>query len=339
MQFRQTILLFILMLGFSIFPASLLSGGKLADLFTLGDCSFFILVGNLLLGVYAATLGYIGTKQNATTHQLIENTFGRRLGRCISLLLALTQIGWFGVGIAFFAETVEAIFSVSHVAVVAVSTLLMVSSAWYGLRAMIALSLVAVPALIAMMGVSISQSLGILSIIDASSAYEFSPTTLMTGLLIVVGSFISGATFTPDYIHKIKDPRNGFKVAFFAFLIGNSLTFFAGMLGAKATGHADIIQVLLQQGFSMVGIGLLALSVWTTNDNSLYTCSLAVSQFTPFKRRAAVIFAGILGACCSNWLYLHMIGWLSMLSLVIPPIGIILIIHHFMRKETRSWAI
>src|ERR1700674_2215317 len=106
--------LFILMLGFAIFPASLISGGKLATLYGPFHCVLYILLGNLALGLYAGVLGYIGVKKKATTHQLIEQTFGRTVGRWVSLLLALTQVGWFGVGIAFFAQTAEHIIGLPH---------------------------------------------------------------------------------------------------------------------------------------------------------------------------------------------------------------------------------
>lgn len=321
--------LFILMLGFAIFPASLIFGGKLSSLYGPLECILVILLGNLALGLYAGLLGYIGVKKNSTTHQLIEATFGRTFGRVIALLLTLTQIGWFGVGIAFFAQTASFILPLPHALLVALTTALMMSSAWLGLRSMVVLSCIAVPTILLIGGFSLKLSLESPQLLAQMS--HSSTTTLpvlLTGFLMVIGSFISGATFTPDFLHTAKKPAYAFFIGLGAFLIGNSFTFFAGMLGAQTTGEPDLIQSLIQQGFSWLGLTLLGLSVWTSSDNSLYTCSLSLSQFTPLSRRNAVLLAGMMGGLCADPLYHHLIGWLKTLSFVIPPVGLILMWDH-----------
>lgn len=330
--------LFMLMLGFAIFPASLISGGKLATLYNPLQCVLLILLGNLALGLYAGILGYISVKRKATTHQLIEQTFGRSLGRWISLLLALTQVGWFGVGIAFFAQTAELILPLPHSVIILLSGALMMTSAWLGMRSMVILSFIAVPAIILLGIFSLFYSFQDHStlalphlVIDKNASLLY-----FTGFMVVVGSFVSGATFTPDYIHTASKPNHALIIGLFAFLIGNSFTFLAGMFGAHATGQPDLIQVLIQQGFSYLGLILLGLSVWTSSDNSLYTCSLSLSQFVGLPRRNAVLIAGLIGTLCADLLYEHLIGWLKILSLIIPPVGIILMCDYWRGRSVHQ---
>ena len=66
-----------------------------------------VLIGNLLLGIYTACLGYIGASTGLSTHLLARYSFGVKGSWLPSLLLGGTQVGWFGVGVAMFALPVQ----------------------------------------------------------------------------------------------------------------------------------------------------------------------------------------------------------------------------------------
>lgn len=79
------------MLGFTLFAASMWTGGKLGEGLKLWpDLIVVILTGNLILGVYGALLGYAAAKTNISTHLLSQYSFGRLGSKLPSLMLAVT---------------------------------------------------------------------------------------------------------------------------------------------------------------------------------------------------------------------------------------------------------
>lgn len=104
---RGIISLTFIMLSLTFFSASMWAGGTLGTGLSFTHFFFALFVGNLLLGIYSATLGYIGAKTGFSTHLLARFSFGRKGSWLPSFLLAGTQIGWFGVGLAMFAFPVS----------------------------------------------------------------------------------------------------------------------------------------------------------------------------------------------------------------------------------------
>lgn len=64
------------MLGLTFFSASMWTGGALGTGLDFHDFFLAVLIGNLLLGIYTAFLGFIGSKTGLTTHLLARYSFG-----------------------------------------------------------------------------------------------------------------------------------------------------------------------------------------------------------------------------------------------------------------------
>ena len=97
----------VVMVGLTFFSASMWAGGTLGQGLTFSEFLLTVMAGNLLLGIYTSALAYIGSKTGLSTHLLTQYVFGRQGAKFTSLLLSLTQIGWFGVGVAMFALPVN----------------------------------------------------------------------------------------------------------------------------------------------------------------------------------------------------------------------------------------
>ena len=91
--------LMLVMLGLTFFSASMWTGGALGTGLAFDDFIKAVLIGNLLLGIYTACLGYIGASTGLSTHLLARYSFGVKGSWLPSLLLGGTQVGWFGVGV------------------------------------------------------------------------------------------------------------------------------------------------------------------------------------------------------------------------------------------------
>ncbi|MGL4739145.1 MAG: cytosine permease, partial [Cellulosilyticaceae bacterium] len=239
----------VVMLGFTFFSASMLSGGTLGTSLDLKSFMGAVLIGNLILCVYTGLLAYIAGDTGLSTHLLARYSFGEKGSYLVSFLLGATQVGWFGVGVAMFAIPVEKVTGIPVPVLVLVSGLLMTATAYFGMKSLTILSMIAVPA-IAILG-SKSVGMAVESVGGVAGLLDIVPQDTMgmsAAIAVCVGSFISGGTLTPDFTRFAKDKKTAVTTTAIAFLIGNSLMFGFGAIGAMVTGQADIAEVMFLQG-------------------------------------------------------------------------------------------
>ncbi|SHG75765.1 cytosine permease [Ferrimonas marina] len=330
----------LVMLGLTFFSASMWTGGALGTGLDLSQFLWAVLLGNLLLGAYTATLGYIGAKTGLSTHLLARYSFGVKGSWLPSALLGGTQVGWFGVGVAMFAYPVQKFTGADAHILVMVAGLAMTATVYFGISALMVLSAIAVPAIAVLGGYSVylaSDSIGGWSAFAALTPEE--PIDFNLALAMVVGSFISAGTLTADFVRYGRSPKAAVLITLIAFFIGNSLMFLFGAAGAAATGQADISEVMVLQGLLVPAIIVLGLNIWTTNDNALYASGLGFANITGFDAKSLSMLNGLLGTLFAMWLYHNFVGWLTFLSAAIPPIGGVLIADYLLnRARYRDFA-
>lgn len=321
------------MLGLTFFSASMWTGGTLGTSLTYSDFFLAVLMGNLMLGIYTSFLGYIGAKTGLTTHILARYSFGIRGSWLPSALLGGTQVGWFGVGIAMFAIPVNKFTGIDVNILILVSGALMTTTVFFGISALTALSIIAVPAIAILGSYSVYlavQDVGGLSTLQAILPQE--PISLASAITLVVGSFISAGTLTADFVRFGKRAKYAVFITMVAFFFGNSLMFIFGAAGAAVKGVADISDVMVAQGLLLPAMIVLGLNIWITNDNALYASGLGFANITGVSSRILSVVNGIVGTLCALWLYHHFVGWLTFLSAAIPPIGGVIIADYLTRR-------
>ena len=320
----------VVMLGFTFFSASMLSGGTLGTGMQLNDFFKAVFIGNIILCVYTGLLAYVAGDTGLSTHLLARYSFGEKGSYLVSFLLGATQVGWFGVGVAMFAIPVSKVTGISVGVLVLVAGLLMTATAYFGMKSLMILSAVAVPA-IAILG-STSVGMAIDSVGGISGLMNIAPEMTMTmsaAVAVVVGSFISGGTLTPDFTRFAKNKRIGVSTTVIAFLIGNTLMFAFGAIGAMVTGEADISEVMFIQGLIIPAIIVLGLNIWTTNDNALYASGLGFSNITKQPKNKLVVINGIVGTLLAVTLYNNFMTWLNLLNTCMPSVGGVIIADYF----------
>ena len=144
--------MFVIMLGFTFFSASMSVGAKMGNGLDLAGFAWAVLIGGAILAAYTGTLGYIGSKSGLSFDLLAQRAFGKTGSFLPSALIAFTQIGWFGVGVAMFALPAADVLHVHPAVLVALAGACMTASAYFGIKGMEIVSYVSVP-LIAVLGV------------------------------------------------------------------------------------------------------------------------------------------------------------------------------------------
>lgn len=321
----------VVMLGFTFFSASMWAGGTLGAGLTATKFIKAILLGNLVLGVYTGLLAYIASKTNLSTHLLARYSFGERGSVLPSFLLGITQVGWFGVGVAMFAIPVQKVTGWNMYMIVGVSGLIMTATAWFGIKALTVLSFVAVPSI---------TVLGLMSVGTAFNEFGGTqawfdivpkdPITLYAAIGICVASFISGGTLTPDFTRFSKNSKIAVSTTLIAFFLGNSLMFLFGAVGSAFYQQSDISDVLVNQGMIVWAMIILGLNIWTTNDNALYASGLGFSNITRLPKKTMVIVNGVVGTLLALYLYNNFVGFLNVLNTMLPSIGGVLIADYYL---------
>lgn len=321
------------LVGFTFFTPSMTAGGNLG--IGLNAVYFFtaVLIGNTFLGIYCGTLAYIGQKTGLTLDLLGRHAFGRMGSYLPSALISFTQIGWFGVGVAMFAIPVAKMTGFSEWLLILLTGFVMTFTAYRGIKALAILGSIAVPLIALLGGYSVQWGIekmgGFWEIFQTSPKV---PLTLSSAIAIVVGSFISGGTATPNFTRFAKTKNIAVIATVVAFFSGNSMMMVFGAVGGAVTGIADIFDILILQGLALPAVITLGLNIWTTNNNALYTAGLGVSNMTKKKMQPMVLVGGVLGTLCSLWLYYNFVGFLNVLSAMIPPVGAVIILHYFKHR-------
>ncbi len=325
--------MFFIMLGFTFFSASMSVGAKLGNGLDLTDFILALTLGGAILAIYTGVFAYIGSDTGLSLDLLAQRSFGTKGSYLASALIGFTQLGWFGVGVAMFAIPASELLGVSPMILVLISGACMTASAYFGIKGLEIISYIAVP-LIAILGiysmVTATAAGGGLTAIFAKNAGSIS---LFTGIGMVVGSFISGGTATPNFIRFAKNNTIAVITTVIAFFLGNTLMFAFGAVGGAFTGKDDIFYVLIAQGLAIPALLVLGGNIWTTNDNALYTTGLGLANITKMPKRPMVLVGGFIGTVTAIWLYNNFIGWLSFLNATLPPIGAIIALDFFMHRE------
>ncbi|MBO4724130.1 MAG: cytosine permease [Bacteroidaceae bacterium] len=342
---KSNLSMFMVMLGFTFFSASMWAGQNLAKGLDFAGFIGAIILGGVILGAYTGTLGFIGAETGLTLDMLAHRSFGRKGSWLPSAMISFTQMGWFGVGLAMFAipiaqELMGLEVTPDHMPyqgyiLVAVAGILMTASAYFGIKSLTVISYIAVP-LVGILGtvaMIMAVHRGDATLVQQFAATNDGSLTIIAGAGLVIGSFVSGGTATPNFARFSKNGKIGFWVTVVAFFLGNSLMFFFGAVSSIYVGGNDIFEVMLNLNLFWFAVIVLGLNIWTTNDNALYSSGLGLSNIFGLSKRTMVLIGGIIGTISAVWLYWNFCGWLNVLNCTLPPIGAILIISYFMERS------
>ncbi|MCS6811976.1 MAG: cytosine permease [Cyanobacteria bacterium] len=328
-----------LLMGFTLTSTTLFAGGKLGNAFKFTDIIWITIVGNLLLGIYCATLGFITARSGLNTVLMARFSFGNIGCRWVDFILGFTQIGWFAVTNAFVADALNTLVGMPkslNWLVILFVTYAFCATAYFGYTAMDWLSRLAVPAMLILIGISMT-----IATKDAGSFAQLQAITpkeqLAAGaaLAVVIGSFISGGTQATNWSRFADTPKNAILSTLAAFTFVNGSLVFIGAFCTLVYGSQDIVEAMAKQGILFAGLILLILNVWTTQDNTIYAFSVAGANFFRNSKRNLFVLGGATLALILSLagIYSLLIPYLIFLGAVIPPVGGIVMVDFWLRHQ------
>ncbi|WP_036486910.1 cytosine permease [Myxosarcina sp. GI1] len=329
-----------LLIGFTLYSGTLFGGGLVGPNFRFfPDLFGLIVLGSLILGLYASGLGYISAKTGLSTVLMARYSFGEFGSRWVDFILGFTQIGWYAWGSALIADLLIKLAGVPQSLnwlLIVIATYLFCVTAYIGYKAMDWLSRLAVPAMIILMLWSLSIAWG--DIGGYSQLQALQPAGEMgvgEALTVIVGTFISGGTQVTNWTRFASSPNTGFWATFSAFFLANGFLVFSGAFCALVYGNEDIVQVMAQQGLLFWGLGLFLLNMWTTQDNTIYAFSVAGAHMFRTSKRTLFVLGGATFALALSLggIYEALVPYLVSLGAFIPPIGGILMADFWLYRQ------
>ncbi|MCU7647564.1 cytosine permease [Pseudomonas piscis] len=329
------------LLGFTFFTATMFAGGKLGVAYDFPTLLAVIVLGNLLLGLYAAILGYIAFSSGLNSALMGRLCFGERGSKLSDLILGFTQIGWYAWGTATAAVVLGKYFQLDQGAVLGLMLLFgmgFCATAYIGYRGLELLSWIAVPAMGLLLVLSMWTATEQVGGLDGLLARQPSGALdLSTAITLVFGTFVSGATQATNWTRFSRSAKVAISASLIGFFIGNGLMVLIGAYGAIVYQQPDVVEVLLLQGFAMAAMAMLLLNIWSTQDNTIYNFAVAGCNLLRTDRRKSVTLVGaVIGTLLAMLgMYDLLVPYLILLGTVIPPIGGVIMADFFYRWRGR----
>ncbi|PAU74482.1 cytosine permease [Halomonas salipaludis] len=329
------------LLGFTFFTATMWAGGSLGTAFTFAELLWVITIGNLLLGGYAAALAYIACRSGLNSVLMGRFCFGELGSKLSDLLLGFTQIGWYAWGTATIAVILVQTTNLPgwmEIPLMVVFGMAFCITAMIGYRGLDWLSRFAVPAMLLFILISLYTGMhdigGLTGLLGQTSTGSMSFAAAVT---VIIGTFVSGGTQATNWSRFARSPKIAVIATLAAFCVGNGLMVLTGALGALIYQQADIVDVMLAQGFVVLAVLMLFLNIWTTQDNTIYNFAVAGCNLlrTPRRRLVTVVGAAIGTLLAVGGMYDLLIPYLVLLGTFIPPIGGVIMADFWLRHKGR----
>jgi len=317
----------IVLLGFTFFTATMWAGGSLGSAFSFGELLTIIVIGNLLLGVYASVLAYIACKSGLNTLLMGRFCFGEIGSKLSDFILGFTQIGWYAWGTATIAIVLVKTTGISaqwETPLIIFFGFAFCITAMVGYKGLDWLSRFAVPVM--MIFILLSLYTGWVDVGGLAGLTANIPTGQMSfagAITVIIGTFVSGGTQATNWSRFASSPKIAVLATMAAFFVGNGLMVFTGAFGSLIYQQADIVDVMLAQGFLVLAVLMLFLNLWTTQDNTIYNFAVAgCNLLRTDKRQLVTIIGAAIGTLLAlGGMYNYLIPFLILLGTFIPPIG------------------
>ncbi|WP_113702281.1 purine-cytosine permease family protein, partial [Nonomuraea lactucae] len=321
-----------------------LLGATLGMGMTFWDAVLAVTLGSVILELVAIAVGVAGMREGMSTTVLARWTgFGRHGSGLVGVVIAVCLLGWFGVQSAVLAQGLASLLGGPPVWVWAIAGGLVITAIVVpGFAGMAWTAWITVPAFLALAGWAVTVELGRQSLGDLVVSAPPGPAlTLAQGATLVAGGFIVGAVISPDMCRFNRSAADVVKQTVLGITLGEYVLALIGVLLAHALRTGDIVTIVTTTS-GVVGTIVLVTATLKTNDWNLYAASLGVTNalHTAFGvrvgRAAVTVVLGVIGtALAALGIADHLVGFLILLGVAIPPIAGIMVAEYYVVRRWR----
>lgn len=306
-----------------------------------------MMVGNLIMLAYVGALGVLGTRRGVNFALLASVVFGKKGYVLASGLLSTLLLGWYAVQTGITGALVSGTYGLSYVMTTVIAGLLYIGITFVGVRGLHYIGLVSIP-LFVILGVWTALDAASKTTWSAIAAYPgnngVATMSMGVGITVVVALFIDAGTVTADFNRWAKTPRDSLLATFSAFpfanivamLVGGVMTAALAVPNANPFGADNMFGYMnhMQLGWlSVLAFLFLYLNLGSVCSHCLYNAATGWSRIVGTHMRIAAVLLGFIGiAVAAGNIWAFFIQWLSLLGVLVPPIGAIILVDQYVLR-------
>ncbi|MGW5649146.1 cytosine permease [Saccharopolyspora sp. NPDC003752] len=308
------------------------------------DAFWAFTLGAVLLEIVIFLVGLAGQREGLAMTMLTRFAgFGRNGSALVSLVIAISMVGWFGVQNGIFGKSMQSLVGGPVWLWCAISGAVLTALVIYGFKYMMWLAKIAVPLFFALVAWSVISTLSQHSIGELIAKEPTAAAlSIPAAATIVAGGFMSGAVVAPDMTRYNRKGWHVLLQSSCSMILSEYIVGMTGVLLGQLVGSKDVTSIVLStSGFA--GLVIVILSTAKINDWNLYASSLGVVNFadTVFGKRlhraTVTLVIGVLGTVLSAMGFLdHFTEFLKILGVAIPPIGGIIVAEYWVARRMRG---
>ncbi len=279
-----------------------------------------IFFGYLTLSFIFYFYGGLGMTYRKNTSDLIEPVFGKKGTKYfLSGLLAIGQIGWFAIINQIGGESLAALLQVPAFVGISIYSTAMILMALLNVHRLGVTKFITAVASLGLIACLFVLKMNTFQVADLFSVPTVSE-NITWGIAIVIASFISFASVSPDFTSQLETETDLRLTVFFGvFLPGLVIS----TVGALLFLHIPVVSLA-----GLIGVSSLALfghffNIVTNSDAaiSVYTIALRFQYMFKLSFRWGVVVATLIGALLSIFnINSSLVTWLTILAGIYPAI-------------------
>ncbi|HTJ27118.1 MAG TPA: cytosine permease [Candidatus Limnocylindria bacterium] len=353
---RSTFSVVMVWLGFPMIITGAMTGSLLVIGMGFGRALAAMIIGNLLMFAYVGSLGVLGTRKGLNFGLLASIVFGRKGYVVASGLLSTLLLGWYAVQTGITGNLISTTYHLNYVVMTIIAGLLYIAITFVGVKGLHWIGMISVP-LFVLLGVWVAFDAASTTTWHAIFAYPggnaAAPMSLGAGLTVVLALFIDAGTVTADFNRWAKDTKSSLLATFSAFpfanliamLVGGIMTAALAKPGANPFGADNMFGYINGKQIawlSILAFAFLYLNLGSVCSHCLYNSATGWSRILRNHMRVLAIVLGALGiAVAAGNVWAFFIQWLSLLGIVVPPIGAIILVDQYVVRRgaeiTHDW--
>ena len=303
-----------------------------------------ILLGNWILFVYSAAIGFASGKWGMNFSLTAKAVFGERGALVPILLLALLVTGWFAFQGALTAEILRTVFVIEDpllvvLLAVAASSVFALPVIW-DLKHMVTVMKLALPAMILFAAYYLIAKVAPAGSQILERAGD-GGMTFSTGVAMAWATFVVSGTMTGDIVRFTKTGNQAVTVTAVAFLLSNAPFMLLGALMAAAYSAPGLEYLFDRSSAWLLPFAAIAiLSNWASCDACLSNATLGLTNAFPRLpwRLAAVTSLMVAVVAVASRLTDALEAWLMLLAVVVPPVGAVVITDYFVVRRADGFG-
>lgn len=303
----------------AISPWNLLVGGLLIQHLSFVYTLLAILGGYSILGVIFVTYGGLGFKYRKQSAEILERVFPFPFIKyAIPLVLAIGQIGWAGINFELGGKSLGILLSVPSVIGIFLYATLLILWAQLNIKRLGFTKYFVVAASIALMAWVGMQKLHTTSFALFLTHQPASSDSLFWGLSVVVASFISFATVSPDFFKDVEKKKDIGLSTLFGIILPGSLTALLGAFLFFDRNNFDLIALISASSFFLFPH---LFNTITNTDGTVATLIAGLKFEHLFRlsyKKAVFLAGGISFVLALMGISSHLELWLKILSILFP---------------------